>query len=161
MTTGSGGHGGGLLSAVLALGALLTLSARCAGGAPAPPSMSPHPAPAPGAASGLRFVDVAEKTGITRVALSGRPEKDHVLDSSGTGVAWLDYDRDGHLDAYIVNAWKLSDGAVVENGRNALYRNRGDGTFEDVTDRAGVAGEGRWGCGIAVADYDNDGWPDI
>ncbi len=107
------------------------------------------------------FVDVARQAGLTRVILSGRPNKAHVLDSAGTGVAWLDYDRDGHLDAYIVNGWKLTGSNVEEKGRNALYRNRGDGTFEDATTKAGVGGEGRWGCGVAVADFDNDGWPDI
>jgi len=111
--------------------------------------------------TGFRFVDVAAQAGITRVVHAGRPGKDHLLDSAGTGAAWLDYDRDGHLDAYVVNGWKLDGNRVVEKGRNALYRNRGDGTFEDVTDAAGVAGEGQWGSGIAVADYDADGWPDI
>jgi hypothetical protein len=98
---------------------------------------------------------------LTRVLLAGRPAKDHVLDSAGTGAAWLDFDRDGHLDVYLVNAWKISGSEIVEKGKNALYRNRGDGTFEDVTDEAGVDGGGNWGCGVAVADYDDDGWPDI
>ena len=136
---------------------LLALVAGCAGGQP-PPSAPPPEQPI---SSGFRFVDVAEPAGLTRVNLSGRPDKDHVLDSIGTGAAWLDYDRDGHLDAYLVNSWRLSGSAIVERGRNALYRNRGDGTFEDVTSRAGVDGEGQWGCGVAVVDYDNDGWPDI
>jgi hypothetical protein len=140
---------------------LALLAAGCGGGTkqtPAPPSPSPPPA---AAAGGVHFVDVAREAGITRVVLSGRPGKDHLLDSAGTGVAWLDYDRDGRLDAYLVNGWKLDGAKVVEKGRNALYRNRGDGTFEDVTGAAGVAGEGQWGSGVAVADYDGDGWADI
>jgi hypothetical protein len=115
-------------------------------------------APAP---TGFRFVDVAAESGLTRVVLAGRPEKDHLLDSAGSGAAWLDYDGDGRLDAYVVNAWAISGGQITERGRNALYRNRGDGTFEDVTDRAGVGGEGHWGTGVAVADYDRDGRTDI
>src|SRR5262249_23129799 len=83
------------------------------------------------------------------------------LDCSGGGVAWLDFDRDGWLDAYLVNGWRLAGDKVIEKGKNALYRNRGDGTFEDVTERSGTGGEGRWGSGVAVADFDNDGWPDI
>ena len=117
------------------------------------------PQPDPGAA--FHFVDVAAEAGLDRVVLAGRPGKDHLLDSAGTGAAWLDYDQDGWIDAYIVNGWKLDGDRVVERGRNALYRNRGDGTFEDVTDRAGVGGEGHWGGGVAVADYDADGFPDI
>jgi hypothetical protein len=126
-------------------------------------SPAPEPAPASGEAAreGFHFVDVAPEAGVTRVVLAGRPDKDHLLDSAGTGAAWLDYDRDGHLDAYIVNSWTISGSEITERGRNALYRNRGDGTFEDVTGRAGVEGEGHWGAGVAVADYDDDGWPDI
>ncbi|HSB61434.1 MAG TPA: CRTAC1 family protein, partial [Vicinamibacteria bacterium] len=77
------------------------------------------------------------------------------------GVALLDYDRDGRLDAYLVNGWRLEGSRLAERGRNALYRGLRDGTFEDVTDAAGVGGEGEWGQGVAVADYDDDGWPDI
>ena len=117
--------------------------------------------PVPAQPAGLHFIDVARTAGLTRVVLSGRPEKDHLLDSTGTGAGFIDYDRDGDLDVYIVNGWKLSGSTIVEKGLNALYRNRGDGTFEDVTASAGVTGEGRWGSGVTVADYDDDGWPDL
>ena len=109
----------------------------------------------------FRLVDVAAKAGITRVLLAGRPDKDHLLDSSGGGAAFLDYDRDGRLDVYLVNGWRLEASQVVEKGRNALYHGKADGSFEDATDAAGVGGEGQWAQGVAVADYDNDGWPDI
>jgi hypothetical protein len=109
----------------------------------------------------FHFVDVHEQAGVTRALLAGRPGKDHLLDSAGAGVAFLDYDRDGRLDMYLPNGWKLDGSTIVEKGRNALYRGLPDGRFEDVTDKAGVAGEGRWGQGAFVADYDNDGWPDI
>ena len=109
----------------------------------------------------FRLVDVAARAGITRVLLAGRPDKDHLLDSSGGGASFLDYDRDGRLDVYLVNGWRLEGSQVVEKGRNALYHGKADGSFEDVTDAAGVGGEGQWAQGVAVADYDNDGWPDI
>ena len=109
----------------------------------------------------FQFVDVAARVGLTRVLEAGRPGKDHLLDSAGAGAAFLDFDKDGRLDIYLVNGWRLEGDRVAERGRNALYHQRPDGTFEDVTDRAGVAGEGEWGSGAFVADYDNDGWPDI
>jgi hypothetical protein len=123
-------------------------------GAPAPPVLPP-------AAGRFHFVNVAAAAGITRVTWAGRPGKDHLLDSAGTGAAFLDYDRDGRLDVYVVNGWRLDGSRLVERGRHALYRGLPDGTFRDVTDQAGVAGEGQWGAGVAVADYDADGWPDL
>jgi len=118
--------------------------------------------PAASALSGpFRFVDVAPRLGLTRVLEAGRPGKDHLLDSAGAGAGFLDYDKDGRLDVYLVNGWRLDGETVVARGKNALYHQRADGSFEDVTDAAGVGGEGEWGSGLAVADYDNDGWPDI
>jgi enediyne biosynthesis protein E4 len=118
-------------------------------------------AAAPTAPARFHFTDAATRLGVTRVVLSGRPDKDHLLDSAGTGVALLDYDKDGRLDIYIVNGWRLEGSQVKERGKNALYHQLRDGTFEDVTDRARVGGEGEWGAGVAVADFDNDGWPDL
>jgi hypothetical protein len=86
---------------------------------------------------------------------------DHLLDSAGSGAAFLDYDRDGILDVYIVNGWRLSGSDVAERGRHALYRGRPGGRFEDVTEEAGTDGGGLWGAGAAAADYDGDGWTDI
>ena len=106
-------------------------------------------------------MDVAAASGLTRVLLAGRPGKDHLLDSAGAGAAFLDYDRDGRLDIYLVNGWRLEGSRIVERGRCALYRGRPDGSFTDVTDEAGVGGEGQWGSGAFVADYDADGWPDL
>ncbi|HXY41900.1 MAG TPA: CRTAC1 family protein [Vicinamibacteria bacterium] len=128
----------------------------------APKAQPPLPAAAPaGPAPAYHFVDVAAQSGLRRVVLSGRPGKDHLLDSAGTGAAWLDYDRDGLLDCYIVNDWRIEGDRIVERGRNALYKQLPDHTFKDVTDEAGVGGEGEWGAGAFVADYDGDGWPDI
>ncbi|MGH2688623.1 MAG: CRTAC1 family protein, partial [Actinomycetota bacterium] len=117
--------------------------------------------PPHGPATRFRFVDVAAGAGLTRVTLAGRPGKDHLLDSAGAGAAFLDYDGDGRLDLYLVNGWRLDGSRVVERGRHGLYRGLPGGRFEDVTDRAGVAGEGVWGSGVTVADYDADGRPDL
>ena len=111
--------------------------------------------------SPFRFVDVSAPSHLTRELLAGRPDKDHLLDSAGAGIAFLDYDRDGRLDIFMPNGWRLDGSRVVEKGRFALYHGLPDGTFEDVTDRAGVGGDGAWGTGAFVADVDGDGWPDI
>lgn len=92
---------------------------------------------------------------------SGGPEKAMILETPGSGVALLDYDNDGWLDIYLVNG---STFAALEGKEPAakamLLHNNHDGTFTDVTERAGIANQ-RWGFGAAVGDYDNDGWPDI
>jgi hypothetical protein len=99
---------------------------------------------------------------LSRVLWCGGPHKDHILESVGSGAAFVDYNEDGRLDVFVDNVRPLdeSPSRVRIKGRNALYRNRGDGTFEDVTDRAGVGGES-WGCGACAADYDNDGHVDL
>jgi len=109
-----------------------------------------------------RFVDVAKEAGLTRILWCGGTDKDHILESVGAGAAMLDYDEDGRLDLFVVNAWALDEdpSRVRAKGKHALYRNLGEGRFEDVTDRAGIADDG-WGCGVCCADYDNDGHVDI
>lgn len=110
----------------------------------------------------LHFVDVAELAGIRAVTYCGGPDKDHLLESVGTGVAFFDFDRDGLLDIYLVNGWLLSENPsdVTVQGGNVLYHNLGNGEFEDVTDRAGL-GDAGWGCGVCAGDPDGDGWSDL
>jgi hypothetical protein len=108
------------------------------------------------------FIDATEAAGLNKFHhRSGTPEKTNILEVAGSGVALLDYDNDGWLDIYLVNG---STVAAMKGGEPAphamLLHNNHDGTFTDVTDKAGVSNE-RWGFGAAVADYDNDGWPDL
>ena len=110
---------------------------------------------------GVHFVDVAEQSGLSFQHISGSSEKNHLLETVGSGVAWIDYDRDGWPDLFAVNGGGWEE--LVRGKRsagNALFRNNRDGTFRDVTRAAGVAGS-EWGMGVTVADYDNDGWPDL
>ncbi|MHC5541438.1 FG-GAP repeat domain-containing protein, partial [Singulisphaera rosea] len=130
---------------------------------PQPPTPKPAaPKPEPVLDPNPRFVDVAKQSGLSRVLWCGGTDKDHLLESVGSGAAMIDYDEDGKLDLFVVNGWALDENPsrVREKGRNALYRNLGGGRFEDATDRAGVADEG-WGCGVCAADYDNDGHVDL
>ena len=107
----------------------------------------------------VRFTDVTAQAGIAFRHVS-TPEKRYIVESMSGGVALIDYDNDGHLDLYFVNSLTVDLIKTRGKTRSALYRNRGDGTFVDVTDRAGVGDVG-WGMGAAVADYDNDGDEDI
>ena len=108
------------------------------------------------------FADITHSSGLDRFHhRSGTPEKSTILEAPGSGVALLDYDNDGWLDIYFVNG---STTAALKGDATPpsamLFHNNHDGTFADVTERAGVANN-RWGFGAVVADYDNDGWPDI
>ncbi|MGD8331816.1 MAG: CRTAC1 family protein, partial [Acidobacteriota bacterium] len=123
-------------------------------------STSPAPQQAGTRSPAFRFVDTAAAAGLDQPVWCGRPEKPHLLESGGSGLALLDYDDDDDLDVYVVNGWRLAGSEVVERGRDRLYRNRGDGTFEDVTDEAGLGQDG-WGTGVAVGDFDGDGRPDL
>ncbi len=113
----------------------------------------------------ISFQRVTEKAGITFRHASGGAAKDYIVESKGGGVAILDYDGDGWLDIYFVNGsnWEFlgkDHPPSAQVPRNALYRNKGDGTFEDVTARSGT-GHAGWGMGAAAADYDNDGDTDL
>jgi hypothetical protein len=112
------------------------------------------------------FVDVTKQAGIAFNHCLGDDEINTIVEATGSGCAFLDYDGDGFQDIYVVNGCYL-EGVNDPDSRfkgqhitDHLYRNRGDGTFEDVTEKAGV-GDPRYGMGVTVGDYDNDGHPDI
>ncbi|MCM3872757.1 MAG: CRTAC1 family protein [Pyrinomonadaceae bacterium] len=107
----------------------------------------------------VRFTDITERAGITFKHVAS-PEKKYIVESMSGGVALFDYDNDGSLDIYFVNSLTLDLVKSKQKTRSALYHNNGDGTFSDVTDKAGVGDVG-WGMGVAVADYNNDGFDDI
>jgi hypothetical protein len=114
------------------------------------------PAPAP-----IRFQDIAASAGVHFVTENCPTPEKHQPETMPAGVALFDYDGDGLLDIYLVNGAEMP--SLVKTGPkyyNRLFHNNGNGTFTDVTERAGVAGEG-YGMGVAVGDYDNDGWPDV
>ena len=108
------------------------------------------------------FEDVTDKTALAGFKhRSGSPQKNYIFETTSGGVAIFDYDGDGLPDIYLLNGSTVAAMEGKEKApRAALYRNLGNWKFEDVTDKAGVANE-RWGCGIAVGDYDNDGRPDM
>jgi enediyne biosynthesis protein E4 len=108
------------------------------------------------------FQNVAEKAGLTRWRhVMGTGEPRYILETIGSGVALIDYDNDGWLDIYLVNGSTYEAMAGKASPPHAaLFHNNHDGTFTDVTEQAGV-GNDRWGFGVAVGDYDNDGWPDL
>jgi hypothetical protein len=108
----------------------------------------------------VQFVDVSEAAGIHFTHTSGASGRLYFPETVGSGCAFLDYDGDGKLDLFLVNSAALPGFKGKGPFYPALYRNRGDGTFEDVTQRAGLAFES-YGIGCAVGDYDNDGHPDL
>jgi hypothetical protein len=105
------------------------------------------------------FTDMTAAAGISFVHKSS-PEKKYILESMSGGVAMLDFNNDGLLDIYLVNSLTVATAEQPESARSALYENRGDMTFVDVTEGSGLAHPG-WGVGTCVADVDGDGWQDL
>ncbi len=108
------------------------------------------------------FQDIARQAGLTTWKhVMGTPEKHFIIETNGSGVGLLDYDNDGWLDIYLVNGstYDAMTGKTLPP-HAALFHNNHDGTFTDVAEKAGVTND-RWGTGVAIADFDNDGWPDI
>jgi len=110
------------------------------------------------------FEDVTKRAGLDFVHQLANGQLDNIMKSNGAGGTFLDYDNDGLMDVYLVNSGPVPGLSDAPPGTprlpNRLYRNRGDGTFEDVTKRAGVEGFG-FGVMAAAADYDNDGYTDL
>jgi enediyne biosynthesis protein E4 len=115
----------------------------------------------PESSTSVRYVDVREQAKITFQQDSTQTEEKYYLETMGTGVAWIDYDQDGLMDLYFVQSAATDIYKPPHPLRSALYRNNGDGTFTDVTAKAGVDAEGHYGQGVAVGDFDNDGYPDM
>ena len=109
----------------------------------------------------VRFTDIREAAGIDFVQDSTQTEEKYYLETMGTGVAWIDYDQDGLLDLYFVQSAATEAYKPTHPLRSALYHNNGDGTFTDVTEKAHLGGEGHYGQGVAVGDFDNNGYPDL
>ena len=121
---------------------------RLAGGGSARPAQSVSPTSPP-------------RSGITFVNATGDPDrKDYIFEVKGGGVGALDYDNDGWVDLVFSRGSSLERWRKGDNPAPVLYRNRGDGTFEDVTRRPGLT-RGGWGVGVSAADYDNDGFVDL
>jgi hypothetical protein len=132
---------------------------RALGGAIVLPAVSHFAAAADSIA--YPFSEVSASTsGITFVHTAGLSPEKYLPESTGAGCAFLDYDNDGWMDIYLVNSGKCDIFTPTQPLRNALYRNNRDGTFTDVTEKAGVMGGG-YGMGAAVGDYNGDGFPDL
>jgi enediyne biosynthesis protein E4 len=110
--------------------------------------------------SPAKFVDVTRASGIDFHLTCGTPDKRFIMDSMCGGIAVLDYDNDGWMDIYLTNGSTLEDMKSGKCHAGKLYRNNHDGTFSDVTAKSGLTHCG-WGFGVAVGDYDNDGWEDL
>ena len=110
---------------------------------------------------GVSFVNVARESGLQAKTIFGGEHKNkYLLETTGCGVAFYDYDHDGWLDIFLVNGTRLEGFPAGSEPTSHLFRNNRDGTFTDVTLKAGVAHSG-WGQGCCVGDYDNDGWDDL
>ena len=130
---------------------------------PATAQVKPQPAAVPG-----RFVDITAKSHIDFIGQASHTSKKYLIETMGSGVALFDYDNDGRLDIFFVNGAPLADptpkGTIPQKTGprywNRLYHQKKDGTFVDVTEKAGLQGTG-YDMGVAVGDYDNDGYDDL
>jgi enediyne biosynthesis protein E4 len=127
----------------------------------ASPLASQAAAPKPGNDLGLSFVNVAKESGLNAKTIFGGEHKNkYLLETTGCGVAFYDYDNDGWLDIFLVNGSRLEGFPKGQEPTSHLFKNNRDGTFTNVTAKAGVAHSG-WGQGVCIGDYDNDGYEDL
>src|SRR5215472_14014849 len=111
------------------------------------------------ASADMVFTEVTRPLGITWQHVNGATPEKYLIETMGGGGAFLDFNNDGRLDIFLVQSGCHRFSLNCKPGKNALYRQNSDGTFTDVADAAGVANSGIYGMGIAVGDFDNDGYP--
>jgi enediyne biosynthesis protein E4 len=148
---------------VLSLESVLSLAwpRRLRAASPRQEKSGPKEESAKNSDPGIRFVNVARESGLSAKTIFGGEHKNkYLLETTGCGVAFYDYDNDGWLDIFLVNGTRLEGFPAGSEPTSHLFRNNRDGTFTDVTLQAGVAHSG-WGQGCCVGDYDNDGWDDL
>ena len=122
---------------------------------------NPQSSAKPEASLGVSFIDVARESGLNAKTIFGGERKNkYLLETTGCGVAFYDYDNDGWLDIFFVNGSRLEGFPPGEEPTSHLFKNNRDGTFTDVTAKAGLVHHG-WGQGVCIGDYDNDGWDDL
>ena len=110
---------------------------------------------------GYTVTDVAAAAGLKFIHVSGGDQrKKYILETTGSGVAFFDYDGDGWLDVFLVNSSRIEGFPATTAPSNKLFHNNRDGTFSDVTEKAGLARSG-WGQGVCIGDFDNDGYDDL
>ena len=110
---------------------------------------------------GVNFVNVAKEAGLNAKTIFGGEHKNkYLLETTGCGVAFYDYDNDGWLDIFLINGWRLEGFPKGQEPTSHLFKNNRDGTFTDVTEKAGLVHSG-WGQGVCIGDYDNDGYEDL
>src|SRR5436309_1341092 len=109
------------------------------------------------------FTNVAREAGLNSpIVFGGATANKYLLETTGTGVAFIDFDHDGNLDVFFVNGTTLEGFPPGKAPTNVLYHNRGDGTFEDVSEKSGITrASGTYGLGVSTLDFDNDGWVDL
>ena len=136
-------------------------SARQSYSAEARPAPRGAYSPVTGTPLGVQFVDVAKEAGLNvETIFGGEHRNKYLLETTGCGVAFFDYDQDDWLDIFLVNGWRLEGFPKGREPVCHLFRNNRDGTFTDVTIKAGLARSG-WGQACCVGDYNNDGWNDL
>jgi enediyne biosynthesis protein E4 len=129
--------------------------------AQARPAPKGAPSPVTGTPLGVQFVDAAKEAGLhTKTIFGGEHHNKYLLETTGCGAAFFDYDQDDWVDIFLVNGWRLEGFAKGQEPVCRLFKNNRDGTFTDVTVNAGLARSG-WGQACCVGDYNNDGWNDL
>jgi hypothetical protein len=108
----------------------------------------------------VRFTDITRESGVSFHHVNGASPDKHLVETMGSGGLFFDYDNDGWIDLFLVDGGSLADARVASQAKHRLYRNRGNGTFEDVTAKSGIRHRD-YGMGACAGDYDNDGWIDL